>query len=359
MELEQDFVFEPLPAITGGDAQPFTTIASPLGPLAGLAGKWHGTGFNTIWRPHFPKNQPPGQDRFLELNLTTETLEFDVIPGSIPNRGLDQQDIEMFGLHYLQQISDSTQNAGIHIEPGIWATVPATTAPVEQPTVVRMASIPHGTTILAQGNAFTVNGGPIIADNDIIPFGLNGNPPVKSTFAAAEAIFTELNLATDSPFRQPSVANTVPGITQAMVQNPNSVLQQAIVGQEIVNTIVLRVTATATPPPGTGTSNTFFLTENASANVVDAIFWIETVKSPHSHRHFLQLQYTQTVMLDFNGLRWPHVSVATLRKRSHGSIAPHTIAPNIAPADLPPAPEGNLPPAPSIQAPAGQEVELT
>ena len=30
---------------------------------------------------------------------------------------------------------------------------------------------------------------------------------------------------------------------------------------------------------------------------------------------FLQLQYTQTVLLNFNGLSWPHVSVATLRKR--------------------------------------------
>ena len=26
------------------------------------------------------------------------------------------------------------------------------------------------------------------------------------------------------------------------------------------------------------------------------------------------LQYTQTVLLNFNGLSWPHVSVATLRR---------------------------------------------
>jgi hypothetical protein len=29
----------------------------------------------------------------------------------------------------------------------------------------------------------------------------------------------------------------------------------------------------------------------------------------------LQLQYTQLVQLDFNELRWPHVTVATLRKQ--------------------------------------------
>jgi hypothetical protein len=352
MKLAQDFVFEPLPAVTTATEQPFAMLPDPLGPLAALAGTWKGTGFNTIWRPHFPKDDPPHQDRFLELNLTEETLEFDVIPGSIPNRGLDQDDILMFGLHYLQQISDSSNGAGIHIEPGIWATVPATTAPHELPTVVRMASIPHGTAILAQGNAFTVPGPPTIAEVDIIPFGLNGHPPVKSTFAAAEAIFTELNLAIDSDFRQPSVASTVPDITQAMVQNPNLVLKNAIVGQDIVNTIVLRVSASSAPPPGTGTENTFFLTENAAANQIDAIFWIETVKSPHSHRHFLQLQYTQTVMLDFNGLRWPHVSVATLRKRSHAT-RPHTLAGAVtaqADAALAVAP---------IPSPAGVETELT
>lgn len=27
-----------------------------------------------------------------------------------------------------------------------------------------------------------------------------------------------------------------------------------------------------------------------------------------------QLQYTQLVQLDFNGLRWPHITVATLHK---------------------------------------------
>ena len=50
-----------------------------------------------------------------------------------------------------------------------------------------------------------------------------------------------------------------------------------------------------------------------------ATFWIERVKKPHTGGHFLQLQYTQTVMLDFNGLRWPHVSVATLRKQANAA----------------------------------------
>ncbi len=305
------FTFEPVPAVADPQPHPFTSIADPLGPLAALPGTWTGTGFNTIWRPHFPSGR---QDRFLELNLTSETLVFEEIPGAIPNRGLDQKDIEMFGVHYLQKIDDSSLSAGIHLEPGIWATVPRTTAPKEPPTVVRMASIPHGTGIVAQGGAFTIAGPPIIKDTDIIPF-VTGDPSTKGSFADAEQSFPELNLAKKTKFRQPSDATTMPDITQAMVRNPNLVLTKAIHGQDIVRTTVLHVNAGSGRPNAIGTANTFFLAENASANHVTATFWIEKVNKPHTNGHFLQLQYTQVVMLDFNGLRWPHVSVATLRKQ--------------------------------------------
>jgi hypothetical protein len=84
---------------------------------------------------------------------------------------------------------------------------------------------------------------------------------------------------------------------------------------------VLKVVAANGRPQSIGTANTFFLTENASANRVTATFWIEKVKKAHTSGHFFQLQYTQTVMLDFNGLRWPHVSVATLRKKTDATPA--------------------------------------
>jgi hypothetical protein len=309
MQLEHDFAFEPLPPIQDTVTQPFTEIDDPLGPLAALPGTWKGHGFNTIWRPHHKV-----QDRFLELNLTKETLEFEEIPGEIPNRGLLQKDINMFGVHYLQQISDTTLKAGIHLEPGIWATVPKTTAPQRPPTIVRMASIPHGTSVLAQGQASVIAGPPVIEPTDIIPFGI-GAPGSKGSFHDAQLGFPELKLSKKSDFRLPSDASTVPGITQAMVRNPNLVLTQAIASQDIVNTVVLRVRARNTKPKNVGTSNTFFLGKNASADIVTATFWIETVKKPGGAL-FLQLQYTQTVILDFNGLSWPHVSVATLRKKA-------------------------------------------
>ena len=151
MELDAQFTFEPLPPLENPIQSPFPGIPGHLGPLAGLAGKWSGGGFNVIWRP----DHRPGPKRFLELNLTSELLEFTPISGPIPNRGLLQPDINMFGLTYLQQISDANLKAGLHIEPGLWVAVPKTSNPNVVPTVARLASIPHGTVILVQGTAST------------------------------------------------------------------------------------------------------------------------------------------------------------------------------------------------------------
>lgn len=70
----------------------------------------------------------------------------------------------------------------------------------------------------------------------------------------------------------------------------------------------------------TGILNIPFITRNANALQMDAIFWIETVQ-PSSGDPFLQLQYVQRVILDFPPkpnapiIHWPHISVATLVKQ--------------------------------------------
>ena len=289
------------------------TPPSPLGPLADLPGTWKGNGFNTIWRPHHG-----GQDRFLELNLTTETLVFTKINGPIPNRGLLMPDINMFGITYMQQISETSSGAGLHIEPGIWVHVPPTSNPAEPSTVVRMASIPHGTAILAQGTTQFLNGGPPhIPDNNIIPFPIGSTPPPNSDFASGEQAFPELNLAIPTTFREHS-----PGVTQEMVRNPNSVLQHALVGETMHSRTFIQVSTRHHPVAGGGTANTAFLGAaanppggNANAVEVDATFWIERIAGSGGGPDRLQLQYSQLVQLDFNGLRWPHVTVATLRKQ--------------------------------------------
>src|SRR5438876_4698611 len=110
MEIKPDFSFSPLPSINRPLRFHAFTAANPLGPLQDLPGTWTGTGFNMIWRP----NSTPGQDRFLELNLTDEILQLAEISGEIPNRGFLQADINMFGLTYLQQIKDGNNKAGLH-----------------------------------------------------------------------------------------------------------------------------------------------------------------------------------------------------------------------------------------------------
>jgi hypothetical protein len=303
MDLAPDFVFEPQPPLESPALLPFPAATSPLGPLAGLLGKWSGPGFNVIWRP----NHTPGQDRFLELNVTSDAIEFTVIKGQIPNRGLLQPDISMFGLTYLQQISDANlPGVGLHAEPGLWVTVPRTTNPNLGPTVARLAAIPHGTTIVAQGTASTAAAAPNIPAVGILPFTI-GLP--SSTIQ-----FPEQTLSTPTQFRTsgPGLA----GITQTMVDNPNSVLHTAIAGQHITSTTTLEVATGDAPVPGGGTANTAFLHgaaagPNANTASVRATFWLETVEGQPAES---QLQYSQAVLLNFNGLSWPHVTVGTLRK---------------------------------------------
>jgi hypothetical protein len=307
MELKPDFSFRPLPAVSTQLRFTASAAQSPLGPLQDLLGTWTGKGFNTIWRP----NHTPGQDRFLELNLTDETLEFENIPGTIPNRGLLQADINMFGMTYLQQIKDANNNAGLHIEPGIWATVPQTNNPAEVPTVVRMASVPHGTTFLAQGVAHEISGPPSIPHTNIIPFVI-GHPTQKVQFP-------ESNLSTPSNFRSPPA--DIAGITQAMVDDPNTVLTAGL-GHTVKKTVVLTVSSDPTAPVlGGGIANTAFLQgspaggPNAQSVIVTSTFWLETLAGPAGQPDIHQLQYTQTVLLNFNRLSWPHITVATLRKQ--------------------------------------------
>jgi hypothetical protein len=318
--LAADFIFAPLPPLEHPVEFPFPAInpKEHLGPLAGLAGKWSGEGFNVIWRPLYGQ----GQNHFLELNMTRELLEFTQIEGPIPNRGFRQPDINMYGLIYLQQISDANQKdanqnpAGLHIEPGLWAVVPETSVPPESRTVARLASIPHGTAIVAQGTACTSAAGPDIPDISIKPF--NNNDP-SSTHD-----FAEQTLATPSEFR--TCSDGLTGITQAMVDNPNSLLQSAIKGQHIDSTITLHVTTYPEPVAGGGTANTAFLAPNADAVSVTATFWLETI---HGETAPSQLQYSQTALLKFGDFCWPHVTVGTLCKQPCTDPSVHEIDPEI------------------------------
>jgi hypothetical protein len=303
MQLAADFAFQPLANDEG--APPSTSATVGLGPLAGLAGNWSGQGFNAIWRPHRGNS-----DHFLELNVTNDQIDLEVINGLIPNRGLVQGQIFMSGLSYLQQISDANVTvggapAGLHIEPGVWIHIPALTDPKEPAAITRMASIPHGTTILVQGTATTAAGGPSIPDVSLTPFTI-GHPNQTVPFP-------EQQLNQNTPFRTSGAGLT--GITQAMLDNPNSVLT----GNTANVTTTTRLHVSTTPGGdfvGGGTSNMAFLVgtkdgPNADAAHVAATFWLQKLAGDTEPK---RLQYSQTVLLNFNGLSWPHITVATLTK---------------------------------------------
>jgi hypothetical protein len=297
------FTFQPLDNDEG--APPAITATAGLGPLAGLAGTWTGRGFNAIWRPH---RDPP--DHFLELNVTNDQIALEVINGQIPNRGLLTSQIFMHGLTYLQQISDANVSvngvpAGLHIEPGVWINIPLTTDPQEPATVARLASIPHGTTITIQGTATSAAGGPSIPSVSLTPFNV-GHPsqPID---------FPEQHLNQNTPLRTSGAGLT--GITQAMLNNPNSVLTSN--PPNVTTTTRLHVSTTpGVPDAGGGTANTAFLVgtrdgPNADPVHVEATFWLQTLAGQTQPT---RLQYSQTVLLNFNNISWPHITVATLTK---------------------------------------------
>jgi hypothetical protein len=304
MELAANFAFQPLDNDTGTAAAAAAVPDSGLGPIAGLAGSWSGQGFNAIWRPH-----RGASDHFLELNVTDDRIDLSVINGQIPNRGLLQARIGLHGLTYLQQISDANVKvngapAGLHIEPGVWVNVPPTTDPQEPTTIARLASIPHGTTILVQGTGATAAGGPSIPSVSLTPFSI-GQP-------TQTVDFDEQHLNKTTQFRTSGVGLT--GITQAMLDNPNSVL--TVNPPTVTSTTRLHVSTTAGTIVGGGTSNTAFLVgtkdgPNADAAHVVATFWLQTLEGQTEPT---RLQYSQIVLLNFSGLSWPHITVGTLTK---------------------------------------------
>ncbi|GFF43224.1 hypothetical protein IFM58399_06872 [Aspergillus lentulus] len=313
--------------------------------------------------PAFPS------DNVLELNLTKETVTFSQPLSAVPNRGFgSQKDIFLNGVPYVQAVNDVTNMetgrgdgtaTGIHFKTGLWMNIPATdNSPVLGDSLVCMASIPHGTTINAQCLAptNTFQGPPQISPVSLKPFGV-GNIQSKIEL-------NSLNIQDSNTPRLPqdlSKFNSAGTITQDILDDPNTVLRNSIEGQNITQTIVFTVsTDPLLPEFGGGTANIAFLLGNPgatapNANVpqMQATFWIETVgysltvpvfkpgqepmeiSAPESlsgqpRPVFLvsppyeitspktinvtstQIQYSQVVFMNFDGITWPHVSVSTL-----------------------------------------------
>ncbi|OLN83736.1 hypothetical protein CCHL11_08715 [Colletotrichum chlorophyti] len=375
---------------TNGNSVPATSKSTAakltsLDILSKFTGKFQGHGFNTIFRPDGSSTPTDLKiqttdgvtDNILQLNLTSETQEF--LPqklDDVPNRGLFKQgDISLRGFMYTQTIQDAmddknptgetppkdSKNPEIHFETGLWMRVPANQKPKLNASFVRMASIPHGTTINAQGfdDAKTSNGAPVFPEADITPSLVKGGSKIP---------FKSQTLADTKTHRLPqdlSAYNKAGTITQEIINNPNLVLSIANKGKQIIENTTFTV---STKPKATdfggGTSNIGFLVgdgsqgdfepdttpNRANANVVtvSAQYWVSKVrtkldlkpsppkatvspkrlrpndtvpsfivnfevKSPRTVTvEYTQIQYSQLVVLDFATLSWPHVTVGTL-----------------------------------------------
>ena len=100
------------------------------------------------------------------------------------------------------------------------------------------------------------------------------------------------------------------------IKNPALGLRAAIdlQKQTFNETVVIKISTASVQ--NHGMVNIPFVVNNANARQLDAIFWIEKVVDPEGgpDNPYVQLQYLQRVILDFDDIHWPHISVATLVK---------------------------------------------
>lgn len=304
-----------VPPVRGtGEAPPpsrtrvVSSTTPTLGSLAALIGTWTGDGLHSILRPDYGD---AARDNILEMKLTSESLTFS------PSRPAPS-------VSYLQTTRDITnpgQPEVVHVESGRWMIVPPTTH-AEGEIVMRLMSIPYTKAILAEGRVFkSVIGKPGIAALDVTPF-VSGSFPLKKVKVRGQT-------ATDN-------------FMQAMLNDPNPLLRDHIAGQNITATTTIFV---SDPPiaPKTEASD-----RPDQILTMAAVFWIETVehnilvpiwnpgqppliikgetgvptfcvRPPMQITEprvitvtFTQIQYSQAVLLNFNGITWPIASVATL-----------------------------------------------
>ena len=120
-----------------------------------------------------------------------------------------------------------------------------------------MGSIPHGTTINLQGQAFSVPV-PHFAVSSITPFEA-GSPDDGAT----KLVHFPEEILTNASTSRTDLARVV-GLTQDQLSNPNLFLSQAIADQTVLSTTVLSVASDtsivpAGPDAGGGTDNIAFL----------------------------------------------------------------------------------------------------
>lgn len=265
-------------------------VADGLGPLANLLGTWMGSGWNLIAVPDRER------DFRLLVRPFQETLAVTALGAPVPNRsGPSEQNLFIHGVKYEQRVTDAQTHQPLHIENGMWLWLGKGAGSDQR--LVRQSTIPHGDSLLAQGSASETQGRPAIDPRlGSLPM-FKGDPQAQFPLGYLEG---GGYFARDPGFERTS---------------PNTFLINLLEQQEVLRTVTLDVTA----QPG-AIVNIPFVTRNANATGLRSTFWVETVRDAATGKTFQQLQYSQTVLLEFPAGRgpqrrmvvWPHVSVATL-----------------------------------------------
>lgn len=287
------------------DAAPATIDRSEVTPqatgatlLADLRGRWVGEGINTLWVPTLdggvsqqatpPTYNPPGQPpkpvpQFVS-SRTTETLVIEDVLGAVPNKGSKEAFSEL-AAPYEQRVHDENGSL-IHVESGYWLVTPSTQESAT-PSVAKLASIPHGTVALVQG--------PL---SDRQP----GTAPVPTPSPASVMPSTPLDgLSQPSgPLDPEFIANVASYVQRRFEADHAGVLWQ--------------LTLTGT---GADVANIDFLKTNAPVTSVQSTFWVGNLgirADGQGEQSAAVLAYVQTVLIQFDGIQWPHVSVGYLTR---------------------------------------------
>lgn len=326
-----------LDSLKAGGRQVYTARPDDpdLGPLGLLPGKWtsSGRGWNMIALPFAAPGAPPFR---LLLNQFNETLNFTLVDKAVPNRGITadvppgEKDQLVVTLDYEQRIeqvaavdSPVSGKAGvaglaIHHEPGLWLYM--TNHVDNNMDVGRLATIPHGNSVLALGTSEVLaapDGPSLIPDVSGMPIGVR-NPDINDPANRYLAPYKQFR---DAPF----MGNVPPGVGFPGFDpvSPAALLKQALQelpaqGLTIQQTTVLHVDSSV---QSAGIVNIPFVVAQADARRMVSTFWIHELVDAKGGRKLL-LQYLQDVSLDFfprgDGvpglIRWPHVSINTLEK---------------------------------------------
>jgi len=290
-----------------------------LGPFAQLPGKWVNdpvlapAGFNMVALPYAPPDSPLNYR--LLLNRYKESLQFDLVDKAVANRGIERSDSLLerdqfvVTLDYMQAIAQivaadypvsglaGRQGQGIHREPGLWLHMKNQVS--DGLDIARLATIPHGNSVLALGSSRVIEGPPTIAPMNGLVFGASSD--------------------LDHPYLSPYKhfhENPFEGEFDPL--HPHLVLERANAGVNIVRTLELSVDTKL----GTGEISSIpFIKTQANATRLKSTFWIQELADKDDQgRPLLRLQYLQLVALDFfprkdgtEGLMgWPHISINTL-----------------------------------------------